>query len=133
MRRYQPQHVVNVAADGHDRRRGPRRRSKPPAAQRRGVEEKGGLRITVACSTDTGRWRNPIPPASRRVLYARHRRRGGGDDSRRRTPPEERRWRGEGGERAGGVALGVIEGVGVVRKTARRVALALPSETEAFE
>ena len=31
------------------------------------------------------------------------------------------------GGRAGGVALGVIEGVGVVRTTVRRVALALPS------
>jgi len=34
---------------------------------------------------------------------------------------------------AEGAALGVIEEVEVVRKTARRVALALPSEAEAFE
>jgi len=72
-------------------------------------------------------------PTSRRGLYAPHSQHGGGDDSRRRTPPEERRLRGKGGERAGGVARGVIEGVRVVRKTARRVALALPSEAEAFE
>jgi len=93
----------------------------------------GGRRLTAARIRDAGRWRHPMPPGSRRVLYAPHCRHGGGDYSRRRTPLETRRWRGEGGERPGGVALGVIEGVGVVSKTARRVTLALPSEAEAFE
>jgi len=40
---------------------------------------------------------------------------------------------GGGGSREQEVALGAIEGARVVRKTARRVALARPSEAEAFE
>jgi len=39
----------------------------------------------------------------------------------------------KGGARAGWVALGVMEVVEVVRKTARPVALAQPSEAEASE
>ena len=41
--------------------------------------------------------------------------------------------RGGEGRREGGVALCAIEGARVVRKTARRIALARPSEAEAFE
>lgn len=132
MRRTQPRSVVSVAASGHGRRRGPGSRSRPPAARRCGGEETGRRRLSATCSRHAGRWRHPISRTLRRVLYAPHRRHAGGEDSRRRTPPEERRWNGEVGECAGRVALGEIDGVGVVHETRRRVALALPSEAEDF-